>query len=101
LRALDEGDLARYHALFEPAVPFARHMFAAPTGHYKVGVVLIAYLNGHQDHFRLLGGVEGARSVVHLARLFRLADEAGAFADPERAAHRFRPILETAGVTQA
>jgi len=100
LRALDEGDLARYDALFEPAVPFARHMFAAPTGHYKVGVVLIAYLNGHQDHFRLLGGVEGARSVVHLARLFRLADEAGALADPERAAHRFRPILETAGVIQ-
>ena len=100
VRALDEGDDERYAALLEPTVPLARRMFAAPTGHYKTGVVLIAYLNGHQDHFRMLGGAECARSIVHLAELFRLADAAGVLADPERAARRLRPLLELAGVDQ-
>lgn len=100
LRALDDGDLDRYDELLAPTVPLAREMFAAPTSHYKVGVVLLAYLNGHQDHFRMLGGLESARSVVHLAEVFRLADAAGVLADPERAAHRFRPLLELAGVEQ-
>jgi Protein of unknown function (DUF993) len=101
LRALDDGDLDRYDRLLAPTIPLARHMFAAPTGHYKVGVVLVAYLNGHQRHFRMLGGMESARSIVHLAEVLRLADAAGVLADPERAAHRFRPLLELAGVDQA
>jgi Protein of unknown function (DUF993) len=101
LRALDDGDTDRYDRLLEPTVPLARRMFAAPTGNYKVGVVLLAYLNGHQHHFRMLGGMEGARSIVHLAEVFRLADSAGVLADPERAAHRFRPLLELAGIEQA
>ena len=77
LRALDDGDVERYERLFAPTVPLARRMFAAPTGHYKVGVVFIAYLNGHQGHFRMLGGME-ARSIAHLAEVFRLASAAGA-----------------------
>jgi Protein of unknown function (DUF993) len=100
LRALDDGDLGRYDALFAPTVPLARRMFEAPTGHYKVGVVLLAYLNGHQSHFRMLGGIEGARSIAHLADVVRLADAAGVLADPEQAARRFRPVLELAGVEQ-
>jgi Protein of unknown function (DUF993) len=100
LRALDDRDLERYDRLLAPTVPLARRMFAAPTAHYKVGVVLLAYVNGHQDHFRMLGGLESARSIVHLADVFRLADAAGVLADPERAAHRFRPVLELAGVGQ-
>jgi len=100
LGALDDGDLERYERLLAPTVPLARRMFAAPTGHYKVGVVLVAYLNGHQSHFRMLGGMEGARSIAHLAEVFRLAAAAGVLADPERAVHRFRPVLELAGVDQ-
>jgi hypothetical protein len=100
LRALDDGDLERYDELFAPTVPLARHMFGAPTAHYKVGVVFVAYLNEHQAHFRMVGGLEGARSIVHLAELFRLADTAGVLADPERAASRFRPVLGVAGVEQ-
>ena len=95
------ADLDRYDRLLAPTVPLARQIFATPTGHYKVGVVFIAYLNGHQAHFRMLGGLEGARSIVHLADVFRLADAAGVFADPERVAHRFRPVLELAGVDQS
>jgi len=100
LRALDDGDVDRYEKLLAPTVPLARHMFAAPTAGYKCGVVFLAYLNDHQRHFRMLGGLESARSIVHLAELFRLADGAGALPDPERAARRFRPVLVQAGVEQ-
>jgi hypothetical protein len=98
LRALDANDIARYDAIFAPTVPFARLLFTAPTRHYKTGVVFMAYLNGQQSHFRMVGGQEGSRSVVHLSRLFILADEAGLLPDPELAAKRMRRVLALAGV---
>ena len=97
-QALDAGDLARYDALLAPTVPLSRHIFQAPTFYYKTGVVFLAYLNGHQNHFRMVGGQESARSIVHLAELFVLADRAGVLLDPDRAAARFRPLLALAGV---
>ncbi|HEY8369928.1 MAG TPA: dihydrodipicolinate synthase family protein [Thermodesulfobacteriota bacterium] len=98
LRALDAGDLARFETILAPTVPLSRHVFRAPTRFYKTGVVFIAYLNGHQRHFRMVGGQESARSIVHLAEVFRLADRAGLLADPDRAAARMRPVLALAGV---
>jgi hypothetical protein len=97
-QALDAGDLARYDALLAPTVPLSRHIFQAPTFYYKTGVVFLAYLNGHQSHFRMVGGQESARSIVHLAELFVLADRAGVLIDPERAATRMRPLLALAGI---
>jgi hypothetical protein len=67
LRALDAGDRARYDAIFGPTVPLARHIFGAPTFHYKTGVVFLAYLNGHQAHFRMVSGMESARPILHLS----------------------------------
>jgi hypothetical protein len=96
--ALDAGELARYDALLAPTVPLSRHIFQAPTFYYKTGVVFLAYLNGHQNHFRMVGGQESARSIVHLAELFVLADRAGVLRDPELAAERFRPVLTLAGI---
>src|SRR5581483_8696773 len=96
--ALDAGDLRRYEAMLAPTVPLSRHIFQPPTFYYKTGVVFLAYLNGHQRHFRMVGGQEGARSIVHLAELFVLADRAGVLRDPEQAAARFRPVLALAGV---
>jgi hypothetical protein len=98
LTALDDGDLDRYHTVFAPTVPLARHIFQSPTRFYKTGVVFLAFLNGHQDHFRMVGGQESARSVTHLAELFRLADQAGVLIDPERATQRMRCILSLAGI---
>lgn len=98
LGRLDAGDAAGFEALLEPTVPLARHLFAAPTSAYKTGVVLLAWLNGHQEHFRMVAGAEVQRSVPHLADVFRLADRAGALADPELAAHRMRQLLAVAGV---
>ena len=98
LQALDAGDIARYHAILEPTVPLSRHIFRHPTHAYKTGIVFLAYLNGHQDHFRMLGGAEGARSAVHLAELVRLADAAGLLNDPDRAVERTRAVMKVAGV---
>jgi hypothetical protein len=98
LRALDRGDVAGYHAALGPTVPLARHIFQRPTYAYKTGIVFLAYLNGHQTHFRMVGGAESWRSLPHLAELFRLADGAGLLVDPERAVVRMRQVLALAGV---
>ena len=98
LQALDRGDVAGYRAALGPTVPLSRHMFQRPTYAYKTGIVFLAYLNGHQAHFRMLGGAESWRSAPHLAELFRLADRAGLLCDPERAAERMRRVLALAGV---
>jgi hypothetical protein len=98
LGALDDGDLARYDALFAPTVALSRHIFQTPTFAYKTGIVFLAYLNGHQSHFRMLGGAESARSAVHLAQVFELADAAGLIVDQERAAERAALVFATAGI---
>lgn len=100
VRALDEGDVARFRQTLQPTVPFSRHLFRKPTYFYKTGVVFLAYLNGFQKHFRMAGGHEGARSIVHLAELFRLADRVGLFLDPELAVRRMRLVLALAGIEQ-
>ncbi|MDA0172467.1 dihydrodipicolinate synthase family protein [Solirubrobacter taibaiensis] len=98
MHALDEGDLERYDELLAPTVPLSRHIFAAPTPYYKTGVVFLAYLNGHQEHFRMVGGLESGRSVRHLSELFVLADQAGLLREPDLAAARMRLVLDLAGV---
>jgi hypothetical protein len=98
LGALTRGEHDTFHAIFAPTVPLSRHIFKAPTRFYKTGVVFMAYLNGLQDHFTMVGGQESARSTLHLAELFRLADAAGLLADPERAANRMRAVMATRGV---
>ena len=98
LQALDAGDESRYREVLEPTVELSRHIFGAPTYNYKTGIVFLAYLNGHQRHFRMVGGQEGMRSVLHLAQLFTLADRAHLFEDPELASERMRRLLLLAGV---
>jgi hypothetical protein len=98
LTALDAGGVARYEELLAATVPLSRHIFSAPTQHYKAGVVFLAYLNGFQSHFRMVRGLESARSVAHLCELFVLADRARVLRDPERATRRMRSFLLMAGV---
>ncbi|HTI00801.1 MAG TPA: dihydrodipicolinate synthase family protein [Acidisoma sp.] len=99
LARLAAGDEAGFHTILAPTVPLSRHIFKAPTRFYKTGVVFLAYLNGLQDHFLMLGGQQSARSLPHLAELFRLADQAGVLNDPERAASRMRQVLALGGVS--
>lgn len=98
LSALADDDLAAFHDIFAPTVPLSRHIFRAPTRFYKTGVVFVAYLNGHQDHFTMVGGQESTRSTQHLAELFRLADRAGILRDPDQAAARMAAVMATRGV---
>jgi hypothetical protein len=98
--ALDAGEAERFEAILAPTLPLARTIFETPTYHYKVGLTLVSYLNGRQSHFRMLGGMESARSIVHLGRVYRHAGEAGLLDDPELAAHRMRRLLEAAGISQ-
>jgi len=97
LHALDEGDSERYAAIFAPTIPLSRHIFQAPTVYYKTGVVFMAYLNGHQAHFRMVGGLENGRSLLHLSELFVLADKAGLLCDPELAVARMKLVLALSG----
>lgn len=98
LQALGEGRNGEFFELLEPTVPLSRHIFKAPTRFYKTGVVFLAYLNGLQDHFVMIGGQQSGRSLAHLAELFRLADRAGVLADPELAVSRMRRVLAVHGV---
>jgi hypothetical protein len=98
LHALDAADTAAYDRILAPTLPLSRHIFRAPTRFYKTGVVFLAYLNGHQTHFRMVGGLESARSVVHLAELYRLADRAGVLRDPDLATDRMARVLAVAGI---
>jgi hypothetical protein len=98
LVSLAANDRKTFDDILAPTVPLSRHIFRAPTRFYKTGVVLMAYLNGHQDHFTMIGGQESARSTLHLSDIFRLADQAGLLRDPELAIARMRLVLETRGV---
>jgi hypothetical protein len=98
LAALGRGDEGEFHELLAPTVPLSRHIFAAPTRFYKTGVVFLAYLNGLQSHFTMVGGQQSARSVLHLSELFRLADQARVLADPELAVKRMQRVLAVHGV---
>ena len=98
LTALAEGKLDTFHAILGPTVPLSRHIFMAPTRYYKTGVVFMAWLNGHQSHFSMIGGQQSTRSAQHLAELFRLADEANLLEHPELAAHRMKNLMAIHGV---
>jgi hypothetical protein len=100
LQALDAGDPAGFDERLAPTLPLARRLFEAPTPSYKTGIVFLAYLGGHQRHFRMVGGMESARSALHLSEVFRLADRAGLLPDPDLAVERMRRVLALAGVGQ-
>jgi hypothetical protein len=96
--ALAAGDRERFDDILAPTVPLSRHIFRAPTRFYKTGVVFMAYLNGLQDHFVMVGGQQSARSIPHLAELFRLADRAVLLRDPDMARRRMVRVLAVHGI---
>jgi hypothetical protein len=98
LAALSRNDLSTFHDILAPTVPLSRHIFKAPTRFYKTGVVFMAWLNGHQDHFVMVGGQQSTRSIQHFSELFRLADKAGLLRDPEMAVAHMKALLAMHGV---
>ncbi len=98
LGELAQGNLEKFHAILGPTVPLSRHIFKAPTRFYKTGVVFMAWLNGHQKHFTMVGGQQSTRSVIHLAELFKLADAANLLEQPDLALHRMKTMLAMHGI---
>ena len=99
LSRLTAGDKAGFHDLLAPTVPLSRHIFKAPTRFYKTGIVFLAYLNGLQNHFHMIGGQQSARSLLHLAELFRLADAARVLRNPDLAAERIGTVMALGGIS--
>ncbi|WP_255949685.1 dihydrodipicolinate synthase family protein [Streptomyces odontomachi] len=100
VRILDTGDVKGFRELLDPTVELSRHLFQTPTRFYKTGVVFLAWLAGHQDHFAMVGGHQSARSLPHLTRAYELADSLGLFPDPALAASRMAALLNVYGVAQ-
>jgi hypothetical protein len=100
LGELAQGNTEKFHAILGPTVALSRHIFQAPTRFYKTGVVFMAWLNGHQSHFTMVGGQQSARSLVHFAELFRLADRANLLEKPELAVTRMKTLLALHGVSE-
>ncbi|MEU6660843.1 dihydrodipicolinate synthase family protein [Streptomyces sp. NPDC046821] len=100
VRVLDTGDRTKFRELIDPTVELSRHLFQRPTRFYKTGVVFLAWLAGHQSHFTMVGGLQSARSLPHLARAYELADGLGLFPDPHLAATRMKSLLSVYGVDQ-
>jgi hypothetical protein len=98
LGELARGNIDKFHAILGPTVPRSRHMVAAPTRFYKTGVVFMAWLNGHQKHFAMVGGQQSTRSLPHLAELFRLADAAKLLEQPELAVKRMKTLTALHGI---
>ena len=98
LAALANGDRARFDAILAPTVPLSRHVFQAPTRFYKTGIVFLAWINGRQSHCTMVGGQQSARSLLHFAEAFRLADAAGLIEDPVLAVGRMKHLLALHGV---
>ena len=98
LAALASGDEAKFHAILAPTVALSRHIFQSPTRFYKTGVVFMAWLNGHQSHFTMVGGQQSTRSLLHLSELFRLADAARCMQQPEIAVRRMKTLCAVHGI---
>ena len=98
LGELAQGNLEKFHAILGPTVPLSRHIFKAPTRFYKTGVVFMAWLNGHQKHFTMVGGQQSTRSVIHLAELYKLADAANLLEQPDLALNRMKTMLAMHGI---
>lgn len=98
LQALADGDEVQFEKILAPTVPLSRLIFRAPTQHYKTGVVFMAWLNGFQDHFVMIGGAQAMRPIGYFSDVFRFADQAGLLRDPELAVARMRRLLAVYGV---
>jgi hypothetical protein len=98
LQHLDRNDNKSFHAVLDPTVALSRRIFEAPTWNYKCGVVFLAWLNGFQDQFVMIGRHQTARNIVHYADVFRLADQCGLLREPELAVTRMRQLLAENGI---
>ncbi len=97
LVALAKGNTKKFHRIMAPTVPLSRLIFQAPTQYYKTGIVFLAWLNGHQEHFIMVNGAQSARSLFYFTEAFKLADQAGLLRNPDLAVKRMKNLLALYG----
>ena len=98
LQSYDAGNAAQARAILDSTRELGKHIFSAPTFYYKTGIAFLSWLNGKQPGFQMVGGLQSGRSVVHLAKTFELADQAGLITNPALAAFRMSDFLRINGV---
>jgi hypothetical protein len=98
IQRLDADDVDGYRTLLGPTEALSRQIFATPTWFYKTGVAFLAWLNGHQPAFSMVGGLHAGRSIPHLSRIVELANGCGALERPELALERWRTLLAVHGI---
>lgn len=98
IQALDAGDPEAYLRILGPTEELSRQVFAAPTFYYKTGVAFLAWLNGHQPAFQMVGGLHSARSLPHLSRIVELANASLALEQPDLARERWHGMLRLNGI---
>jgi hypothetical protein len=97
LSALALGDRTAYNDLMGPTVPLSRLIFRTPTQFYKTGIVFLAWLNGHQNHFIMINGAQAMRPLPYFVECFKLADAARLLDDPDLAVARMKKLLAVYG----
>ena len=97
LTALAKGNTQKFHSVLAPTVPLSRLIFQAPTQYYKSGIVFLAWLNGHQEHFIMVNGAQASRPLSYFTEVFKLADQAGLLRDPDLAVKRMKNLLALYG----
>ncbi|MCB9887800.1 MAG: DUF993 family protein [Planctomycetes bacterium] len=81
LQALEDGDVAGYERRMAACEALGKHVFEAPTQHYKAGLAFLAWCNGLQDTFLLVNREEQHRDRAHYLRCAELARAAEAVLD--------------------
>jgi hypothetical protein len=97
LAAHARGDIKTFDKLLDPTVPLSRLIFRSPTQFYKTGIVFLAWLNGHQDHFVMINGAQAMRPLPYFVECFKLADQARLLRDPALAVKRMKQLLALYG----
>jgi hypothetical protein len=97
LSALAKGNTKKFNSILAPTVPLSRLIFQAPTQYYKTGIVFLAWLNGHQEHFIMVAGAQASRPLPYFTEVFKLADQAGLLRDPDLAVKRMKSLLALYG----
>jgi hypothetical protein len=97
LSALAKANKKKFNSVMAPTVPLSRLIFQAPTQYYKTGIVFLAWLNGHQEHFIMVNGAQSSRPLPYFTKIFKLADQAGLLRDPDLAVKRMKILLTLYG----
>jgi hypothetical protein len=93
LRHLARGDARRFLDIMTPCEALGRHVFCAPTQHYKAGLAFLSWLNGLQSNPMLVNREDRCRDAAHYTECAQLSVACGALGDIALAQQRLNAFL--------